>query len=458
MRTHCGRTGSAFLAALMFTVLSLLPTSLAEAATTASTTAGPVAVEYPSDTDPGVIEMLSGFSVLAKDHPDVLAANSDTAVRINTSASSAQQTRAVTDAVEDMSVTMSDGLGSTVGRLYREARAEGELPKTTALIGTEQEGVYPRWASAEKAKAYFGYTRPFIALPERIVKHPDPTGKVYSVAWLSFPSGHSERAYRQALVLATFLPELAPQILARASEAADNRVVLGVHYPLDVIGGRMVATRMVAARWSDPKFRPVVEAARTELRTVLARRCGMPLAECIATDTPYMDTARAKRVFEERLTYGLPAVGKEGVAEVVPPGAEDLLLTSFPELGASQRRSVLELTAQASGHALDLSGTGVAASSAGWERLDVLAAMEAHPVVAPDGTVSIGSTSVGPSSASGAEGSGVITATDFARRHVVEISAVVTVVAILIVFLVTLHRRRRVDAGEPGVRRHRDRR
>ena len=57
----------------------------------------------------------------------------------------------------------------------------------------------------------------------------------------SFPSGHTTKTYNRGLGLATLLPELGPELVARAAEGGNNRVVLGVHYPMDVIGGRISA-------------------------------------------------------------------------------------------------------------------------------------------------------------------------------------------------------------------------
>ncbi|GAE76634.1 acid phosphatase [Cutibacterium acnes JCM 18918] len=58
----------------------------------------------------------------------------------------------------------------------------------------------------------------------------------------AFPSGHTTAAYAYGLAMAEILPELGPEILTRASEAGNNRAVLGVHYPMDIMGGRIEAT------------------------------------------------------------------------------------------------------------------------------------------------------------------------------------------------------------------------
>src|SRR4051794_9739826 len=81
-----------------------------------------------------------------------------------------------------------------------------------------------------------------------------------------FPSGHGTTVYEAGLTLATLLPELAPEILARTSEVGNSRMVLGVHYPTDIMGGRMAGEAALAARWSDKAYRTEVLApARREL-------------------------------------------------------------------------------------------------------------------------------------------------------------------------------------------------
>ncbi|NEU35623.1 phosphatase PAP2 family protein, partial [bacterium LRH843] len=62
----------------------------------------------------------------------------------------------------------------------------------------------------------------------------------------SFPSGHTNTGYTDALLLAAMIPERYDALVARGARYGYSRIVLGVHYPLDVIGSRMVAERNVA--------------------------------------------------------------------------------------------------------------------------------------------------------------------------------------------------------------------
>jgi hypothetical protein len=179
------------------------------------------------------------------------------------------------------------------------------------------------------------------------------------------------------------LPELAPQILARASDAGNNRIVMGAHYPLDVMAGRMMGQKIVEGRWSDAEFRTLFEQASVELHTVLEAKCGAALEVCIAKDKPYLPTAQALKVYQERLTYGFPLVGNRGEPVTVPTGAESLLMSSHPDLTPEQRRQVLALTAIGSGSPLDKGAAG------SWQRLDLAAAMSAKVTVTADGTVSL---------------------------------------------------------------------
>ena len=219
----------------------------------------------------------------------------------------------------------------------------------------------------------------------------------------SFPSGHTTKTYNRGLGLATLLPELGPELVARAAEGGNNRVVLGVHYPMDVIGGRISASASVTALWSDATFRQnVLLPAHDELENYIAARCkadgnGDTVAACVSktgandkngykntfTDAvstePVTDRASAIDAYTARMTYGFSQTSAAGQAPVVPQGAENLLLTAFPDLTDAQRRQVLEASEIDSGYPLD-------ASSNGFERINLAKAFSAKVTLSEDGS------------------------------------------------------------------------
>ncbi|WP_409141287.1 acid phosphatase [Cellulosimicrobium sp. RS] len=346
--------------------------------------------------------MLRGFADLRANHPEILSPNEPgqptsandlgSLARNNAYvAGDLQVQRALTDGRGSAYETMADALGSELGPIYRDALADGRLPKTKALLSGRVERSV---GNHEPAKAAYDYKRPFVRLGFTSAGgHVNAFETSGSYEGLrnngSFPSGHTNHGYAQGTVLATLLPELAPQILARASEYGDNRLVLGFHYPLDVMGGRMAGQNIAQLRWSDPAFRVLLEQARTELVTLLERACGDEIAVCAEDQVPYLATDQALAVYDQRLTYGFPRVGEVGREIQVPAGAEDLLRTAFPDLTGDQRRLVLAATALDSGYALDVAG------AAEWQRLDLAAAMAADVVVNADGTLTVDGEVVG---------------------------------------------------------------
>ncbi len=124
----------------------------------------------------------------------------------------------------------------------------------------------------------------------------------------SFPSGHTNTGYTDALLLAAMIPERYDALVARGARYGFSRIVLGVHYPLDVIGSRMVAERNVAHYLNDPHYRVLFNEARDQLRAALAKACGTSLAECAKSsvkDDPWRDPAM--RDFSRfTMTYDLP--------------------------------------------------------------------------------------------------------------------------------------------------------
>ena len=56
----------------------------------------------------------------------------------------------------------------------------------------------------------------------------------------SFPSGHTTTSFACATVLSAFVPRAAPGFYALALAIGFSRIYVGVHWPLDVLGGAVL--------------------------------------------------------------------------------------------------------------------------------------------------------------------------------------------------------------------------
>jgi len=56
----------------------------------------------------------------------------------------------------------------------------------------------------------------------------------------SFPSGHTTIAFASATVLSALVPRAAPAFFLLALAIGYSRIYVGVHWPLDVVGGAVV--------------------------------------------------------------------------------------------------------------------------------------------------------------------------------------------------------------------------
>jgi undecaprenyl-diphosphatase len=103
-----------------------------------------------------------------------------------------------------------------------------------------------------------GRERPPLVYPE-----PEPLVRVPHQP--AFPSGHAATAFACATVIAWFAPRLRIPAFVLAAAIAWSRVYVGVHWPLDVLGGAALGTAVgavlvfLARRW---RFRAGGDSAR----------------------------------------------------------------------------------------------------------------------------------------------------------------------------------------------------
>lgn len=204
-----------------------------------------------------------------------------------------------------------------------------------------------------------------------------------------FPSGHTNAAYLSAIAYAYAVPERFSELLTKASELGDTRIVAGMHSPLDVIGGRITATAIAAAILHDPKLADAKKAAHDEVQAYLSKR--LPQGESlrdyahsadISTDR-FANDALNKADFRKRMTYSFSRdTAAPQAAMVVPEGAEVLLETRLPYLDDAQRRAVLFSTGIESGYPL-------LDDSNGWGRINLVAAASGYGSFNGDVTVTM---------------------------------------------------------------------
>ena len=175
----------------------------------------------------------------------------------------------------------------------------------------------------------------------------------------SYPSGHTTYGYAEGIALALLVPQRYPQMVARAAEYGNDRIVMGAHYAMDVLGGRALALYDLAHLLAKDDFRQSVVEARDELAKALEAGCHEPLASCAAHDTGRLRAlGRDGLFYESTQTYGLPVVhpktarGVEDVAKLAPE-AGYLLTAAFPFLTLPQADAILTATEGKGGGFLD---------------------------------------------------------------------------------------------------------
>lgn len=368
----------------------------------------PVNMEVYSNS---AIGMLSGFLDLwtpgdswnngTKLNSSVLDANIQYVVDLSKTRSAADEERAYYDDRRNQSYGAVEGLGSLT-EVYREKSgtyttinsipenatsvkyndgngsnkagdSDSELGKMVDLIG-KLRGNY---ASTQQAKNYYSYARPYRWANDTSIIVPTLVPAISQTPATDggFPSGHTNASYLAALSLAYAVPERYQEMLTRASEMGDSRIVAGMHSPLDVMGGRVLATALAAATLNDPDNAELKKAAYDQAHEIL-------LTETGTAEDRFTNYEQNKAQFNQRLTYNFPQITSTTKPVSVPKGAEVLLETRLPYLSGEQRRAVLATTGLPSGYPL-------LDDPEGWGRLNLFAAADGYGAFHNDVTVTM---------------------------------------------------------------------
>lgn len=328
----------------------------------------------------------------------VLDANIQKVIDIASRRTSSEADAAYLDDRRNQSYSVIDGLGSLTD-IYRKKTGAtttiNDVPADATTKKYEDEGTNAGdissslgnvvnlvntlrgdYSTTNPAKSYFSYPRPFrwsdnsVVVPSLI-----PALKSDATNDGGFPSGHTNAAYLSSIAMAYAMPERYQELLTRASELGNNRVVAGMHSPLDVMGGRVMATAMAAAILSDPANSNLKKAAYQDAHKQLLSQKGT------APDR-FSNYAANKKNYNERLTYGFNQINPTTTPMTVPKGAEVLLETRQPYLDSTQRRWVLATTGLPSGYP-------VLDDAEGWGRLNLFSAADGYGAFANNVTVNM---------------------------------------------------------------------
>ena len=307
--------------------------------------------------------------------------------------SGAQQTTTITDMPADATTTLYNDGGNNLG--------VGSSANANLGLAVDFISAMSGDGSTEPAKRFYKYARPW-RWSSKVVVVPAlvPAKSTTPATDGGFISGHTAEGWRDALAMAYLVPERYQEMLARAMELGEDRILAGMHSPLDVIGGRIQGIAVVAYNLNKSANATLKTTAVTQAHTWLQTQAGVATpaalnvyAHSAATSSDrFADYATNKANFAKRLIYGFPQIASATAAAVVPKGAEALLETRLPYLSADQRRVVLKTTSIASGYP-------VMDDAEGWGRLNLFAAADGYAAFGGDVTVTMDASQGGFSAA-----------------------------------------------------------
>jgi uncharacterized protein with beta-barrel porin domain len=223
------------------------------------------------------------------------------------------------------------------------------LPNTNTSVYDTAYGV----SNTGTNQNIYGDSRPFQVSPGGINLFDSgaPSGLTTNP---SFPSGHTNYAFTDSILIGMLVPSEFTSMMNRAAAYSNSRIVLGVHYPLDIIASRSFASYDLSQAFTNSTYinnatttgtalnlPSLFNAANAELSPYLASNCGAAVATCAASaannaNNPYTDSAASLATYTAQLTYGLPTLSfAQGPREQAPAGGPDASILLAPMFGGS---------------------------------------------------------------------------------------------------------------------------
>ncbi|MEX3969920.1 acid phosphatase [Paraburkholderia caribensis] len=282
-----------------------------------------------------------------------------------------QQTTTITSIPADATTTLYNDAGNNTGVGRPTNMTFGTVVDFVNAMSTN--------GSTEPAKRFYKYARPF-RWSSAVIVDPTlvPAESTTPATDSGFISGHTAEAMRDSMAMAYVVPQRFQEMMSRAMELGENRIIAGMHSPLDVIGGRMQGLAVVAANLYNPANASLKASAYAQAQSALTSQTNTTsgslytFAHSGTTSTDrFADYATNQSNYLRRMTLGFSQIEAIDAAPVVPKGAETLLETRFPYLSADQRRVVLKTTELPSGYP-------VMDDAEGWGRLNMFAAADGY--------------------------------------------------------------------------------
>lgn len=114
-------------------------------------------------------------------------------------------------------------------------------------------------ANSSQAKKFFATQRPYL-------ENKEIKALIKPHLSFSYPSGHTCASYLMANILTLLIPQKEQIFRKRAEEIAMHRILVGMHYPHDIKGGKELALLVTGALLINDDFQKDFAAAKAELK------------------------------------------------------------------------------------------------------------------------------------------------------------------------------------------------